>query len=149
MNKIDYENKRLNQIKQAKNNKLLLHSCCAPCSSGVIDRLVDFFDITIYFYNPNMDTEEEFIKRANEQVRYVNERYGDKIKVITKISPTIRYTTTKRRRQSEHKTFYVLYTGNNNHTDNGSFPSFRRNICSGKPDTRFRNKSSEHHQIRR
>ena len=82
MNKIDYENKRLNQIKQAKNNKLLLHSCCAPCSSGVIDRLVDFFDITIYFYNPNMDTEEEFIKRANEQVRYVNERYADKIKVI-------------------------------------------------------------------
>ncbi len=93
MNKIDYEKKRLEQIKQAKNNNLLLHSCCAPCSSGVIDRLIDFFDITIYFYNPNMNTEEEFDKRADEQVRYVAQRYGDKIKVIIAPYDSQKYIT--------------------------------------------------------
>ena len=83
MNKIDYEKARENQIKdQKKGKKLLLHSCCAPCSSGVLDRLIDFFEITIYFYNPNMDSLEEFNKRANEQIRYIKEGYGDKIKVI-------------------------------------------------------------------
>lgn len=83
MNKIDYEKARENQIKdQKKGKKLLLHSCCAPCSSGVLDRLIDFFEITIYFYNPNMDSLEEFNKRANEQIRYIKEGYGDKIKVV-------------------------------------------------------------------
>ena len=83
MNKIDYEKARENQIKdQKKGKKLLLHSCCAPCSSGVLDRLVDCFEITIYFYNPNMDSLEEFNKRANEQIRYIKEGYGDKIKVV-------------------------------------------------------------------
>ena len=83
MNKIDYEKEREKQIiNKEKGKKLLLHSCCAPCSSGVIDRLVDLFDITIYFYNPNMDSLEEFDKRASEQIRYIKECYGDKIKVI-------------------------------------------------------------------
>ena len=83
MIKIDYEKVRQKQIESgAKNKKLLLHSCCAPCSSGVIDRLVNDFDITVYFYNPNMDSEEEFNRRASEQIRYVNEAYGDKVKVI-------------------------------------------------------------------
>ena len=91
MNKIDYEKKRLEQINNAKGNKLLLHSCCAPCSSGVIDSLIDFFEITIYFYNPNMDSEDEFNKRASEQVRYVSERYGDRIKVIIPNYDNARY----------------------------------------------------------
>ena len=45
---------------------LLLHSCCAPCSSAVLERLANDFDITIYYYNPNIDTPLEFMRRAEE-----------------------------------------------------------------------------------
>ena len=44
--------------------RLLLHSCCAPCSTAVLERLCEAFDITLYFYNPNMDTREEHDLRA-------------------------------------------------------------------------------------
>ncbi len=50
--------------------KLLLHSCCAPCSTACIERLKDFFELTVYYYNPNLDSEKEFTLRANEQVRF-------------------------------------------------------------------------------
>ena len=50
--------------------KLLLHSCCAPCSTACIEKLKEFFELTVYFYNPNLDSEEEFSLRAKEQVRY-------------------------------------------------------------------------------
>lgn len=46
---------------------LLLHSCCAPCSTSVIDSLKDFFDLTVYYYNPNIYPEEEYAKRLSEQ----------------------------------------------------------------------------------
>lgn len=46
--------------------KMLLHACCAPCSSEVIARLSLLFDLTLYFYNPNIYPEEEFIKRFNQ-----------------------------------------------------------------------------------
>lgn len=54
-------------------NKLLLHSCCGPCSSSVIERLRDFFDITVIYYNPNIEPKEEYEKRKNEQLRLLNE----------------------------------------------------------------------------
>ena len=82
MSKIDYENERKKQMQSTSGRKLLLHSCCAPCSSGVIERLVDDFDITIYFYNPNMDCEEEYLKRASEQARYIKEAFSDKVKLV-------------------------------------------------------------------
>ena len=50
--------------------KLLLHSCCGPCSTHVIDFLKDDYDITIYYYNPNIDTNEEYQHRLSEQKRY-------------------------------------------------------------------------------
>lgn len=52
--------------------KLLLHSCCAPCSSYCIEYLSKYFDITLYFYNPNISKKEEFNKRANELARLVD-----------------------------------------------------------------------------
>ena len=52
---------------------LLIHSCCGPCSSTVLERLSDFFDITVFYYNPNIDSEEEFEKRYKEQVRLIEE----------------------------------------------------------------------------
>ena len=53
--------------------KLLLHACCAPCSSYVIEYLSKYFDITILYYNPNIDTEDEFNKRLTELKRFVKE----------------------------------------------------------------------------
>lgn len=52
--------------------KLLLHSCCAPCSSAVIERLTENFELTIYYYNPNIEPESEYIKRLEEQKRLLS-----------------------------------------------------------------------------
>ena len=46
--------------------KLLLHCCCAPCSSAVIERIKEFFDITFYFFNPNIYPKDEYVLRQNE-----------------------------------------------------------------------------------
>ena len=46
--------------------KLLLHCCCAPCSSAVIEKIKEFFDVTFYYYNPNIYPEEEFNLREQE-----------------------------------------------------------------------------------
>lgn len=72
--KIDYQKKMeeiLNTIDKPK--KLLLHSCCAPCSSYVLLYLTKYFDITIFYYNPNITDSQEFEKRLNEQIRLINE----------------------------------------------------------------------------
>ena len=50
--------------------KLLLHSCCGPCSTQVIDVLKDKYDLTVYYYNPNIDCQEEFAHRLEEQKRF-------------------------------------------------------------------------------
>lgn len=47
--------------------KLLLHSCCGPCSSSVLELLLKYFDIDVYYYNPNIYPLSEFIKRSNTQ----------------------------------------------------------------------------------
>lgn len=52
---------------------LLLHSCCAPCSSHCIEWLSQCFDITVYFFNPNIYQKEEYDKRKAEQIRLINE----------------------------------------------------------------------------
>lgn len=52
--------------------KLLLHVCCAPCSSSVIECLNDYFVINVLFYNPNIYPYEEYIKRKNEVIKYLN-----------------------------------------------------------------------------
>lgn len=52
--------------------KLLLHACCGVCSSAVLERLNNFFDITILFYNPNIYPEEEYIKRLETQKEIIN-----------------------------------------------------------------------------
>ncbi|MGY0394956.1 epoxyqueuosine reductase QueH [Fusobacterium sp.] len=54
--------------------KLLLHSCCAPCSCAVIEYLLKYFHITIFFYNPNITFEDEYTKRLEEQKKYLEER---------------------------------------------------------------------------
>ena len=53
--------------------KLLLHSCCAPCSSYVIEYLSNYFYITVLYYNPNIEPLEEYLKRKNEEIRFIKE----------------------------------------------------------------------------
>lgn len=53
--------------------RLLLHSCCGPCSSYVITYLTKFFNITILYYNPNIFPYDEYLKRKEEQIRLINE----------------------------------------------------------------------------
>ena len=62
---LDNELKKLNGVP-----KLLLHVCCAPCSSYVLEYLSNYFEITVFYYNPNIDTEEEYLKRLNESKRF-------------------------------------------------------------------------------
>lgn len=60
-------------IESKKIPSLLLHSCCAPCSSYVLEYLSNYFKITILYYNPNISPKEEFIKRCEEQKRLISE----------------------------------------------------------------------------
>ncbi len=53
--------------------KLLLHACCAPCSSYCLEYLSDFFDITVFYYNPNIDSRDEYKKRVEEEKRLIGE----------------------------------------------------------------------------
>ncbi|MBQ4528165.1 MAG: epoxyqueuosine reductase QueH [Clostridia bacterium] len=57
--------------------KLLLHSCCAPCSSSVIEMLAQYFELTVLYYNPNIFPESEFNKRRDEQERFCREFLKD------------------------------------------------------------------------
>lgn len=71
MNVINYQ-KELDKLidklqKEEKTPSLLLHSCCAPCSSYVLEYLSQFFKITIFYYNPNIYPAEEYEKRVEEQ----------------------------------------------------------------------------------
>ena len=56
-----------------KGTPLLLHSCCAPCSSACLERLKDVFKITVFYYNPNIDEVAEYEKRKAEQIRFLRE----------------------------------------------------------------------------
>ena len=72
--KINYQLETDKIIKNIPENtvpSLLLHSCCAPCSSYVIEYLSNYFAITVYYYNPNIDTAEEYKKRVAEQIRLI------------------------------------------------------------------------------
>ncbi|NCB35681.1 MAG: epoxyqueuosine reductase QueH [Clostridia bacterium] len=59
--------------REGKRPRLLLHSCCAPCSTAVLTRLCESFDITVFFYNPNIDTRDEHDLRAKELETFVND----------------------------------------------------------------------------
>ncbi len=57
---------------------LLLHACCAPCSSACLEYLSSFFNITVFFYNPNISPKAEFDKRLAEERRLITEMLPDK-----------------------------------------------------------------------
>ena len=59
--------------KEEKVPRLLLHSCCAPCSSYVLEYLSDYFEITVFYYNPNIFPENEYTKRILEQQMLIHD----------------------------------------------------------------------------
>lgn len=68
--KIDYNKLMQEEISSfGYRPKLLLHCCCAPCSSAVIERLQEYFDITYLYFNPNIYPESEFVRRRDEFIK--------------------------------------------------------------------------------
>lgn len=75
MQKINYQ-KQLDKIIEELGDEvpsLLLHTCCAPCSSYCIEYLAEYFNITVLYYNPNIYPEAEYLKRKAEQKRLISE----------------------------------------------------------------------------
>ena len=58
--------------KNGETPTLFLHSCCAPCSSYVLEYLSQYFKITVFYYNPNIYPDEEYYKRVEEQKQFIN-----------------------------------------------------------------------------
>lgn len=100
MNKINYQkvlDETLNKLSRENPPKLLLHVCCAPCSSYVLEYLSEYFEITAFFYNPNIDTDSEYRHRAEELIRFINEKnFSNKVDyVIAEYNSTEFYDTVK------------------------------------------------------
>ena len=80
---MNYDSEMEKQLKNIKEGSpLLLHACCAPCSSAVLERIGNIFEITIFYYNPNITEKEEYQKRIEEikkLISYINPKYPIKL----------------------------------------------------------------------
>lgn len=83
MNVRNYQKELDKKIEQLKKTdyvpSLLLHSCCAPCSSYCLMYLAKYFKITVFYYNPNISFEEEYRHRVEEQIRLIGELNKDSL----------------------------------------------------------------------
>ena len=80
---MNYQNKLLELINSLDYRpKLFLHSCCGPCSTTVITMLKEYFDITVFYYNPNIEPREEYEKRKSEQIRLIKELDSEFVKFL-------------------------------------------------------------------
>ena len=91
MEKINYQKELEKIISQFSQNQdgnkpsLLLHACCGPCSSYVIEYLSGIFDITIYYYNPNIHPENEYFRRLEELKKFLTvfpDALKNKVKLV-------------------------------------------------------------------
>lgn len=77
MNQINYQKCMEEEIAKVRQNeavpKLLLHSCCGPCSTYCIQTLSEYFSVTVYYFNPNIYPPEEYACRAAEQKRFIEQ----------------------------------------------------------------------------
>lgn len=94
MQKINYGKvleRTLAELKaQGRKPKLLLHACCAPCSSYVLEYISELFEITVLYYNPNISPKEEYDTRANELLRLtgaIETRFPERNAIKTVIAP--------------------------------------------------------------
>ncbi|MBQ7432584.1 MAG: epoxyqueuosine reductase QueH [Lachnospiraceae bacterium] len=97
MNRVNYQSVLEQTIRELEKEKkiprLLLHSCCAPCSSYCLEYLSQYFRITVLYYNPNIFPEEEYAYRISEQIRLVEEsHYTHPVQVVgTAYEPEVFY----------------------------------------------------------
>ncbi|MED9969073.1 MAG: epoxyqueuosine reductase QueH [Ruminococcus sp.] len=77
MNKPNYQRELDKVIEEnqraGKTPRLLLHVCCAPCSSYCLEYLTQYFSVTVYYFNPNISIKEEYLHRLNEEKRLISE----------------------------------------------------------------------------
>ena len=73
MNAVNYDKLMQEELKGAQDKRLLLHSCCAPCSSHCLSELSPQIGVTVLYYNPNLDCAGEYEKRKREQLRFLRE----------------------------------------------------------------------------
>ena len=103
--------------KKGRRPRLLLHSCCAPCSSAVLDRMCRYFDITLFYYNPNISTKTEFDHRVSELKRLIHEmgidkeRTGDDGALLGKVSVVVP--------EYDHKEFLEIAKGHEKDPERG------------------------------
>lgn len=111
MEKINYQ-KKLDDILSSlsasggicEKPRLLLHACCAPCSSYVIEYLASYFDITIYYYNPNIHPDTEYFRRLNELKTFLG-KIPQKVNLIeTSYDPEEFFTATNTRTETDLQT---------------------------------------------
>ena len=99
--KINYQlvlDETLDRIrKSGRIPKLVLHSCCGPCSSYVLEALTDYFDITVFYYNPNIYPEVEYDKRARTQRQLIEAMpFKNKVGLIVpELAPEEYYSAVK------------------------------------------------------
>lgn len=79
------EMERIIEGLRGEKKSLLLHSCCAPCSSAVLEKLQEIFEITVFYYNPNISEDTEYRKRVEEQKRLIEAFNRKKPDCIIKI----------------------------------------------------------------
>ncbi|SFG06166.1 epoxyqueuosine reductase QueH [Oribacterium sp. WCC10] len=103
--------------KSERRPRLLMHSCCAPCSSAVLDYLCRYFDITLFYYNPNISTEKEFMHRVSELKRLIHEmeidveRYDEDGKRLGAVSVVVP--------DYDHKEFLAIAKGHEKDPERG------------------------------
>lgn len=108
MNQINYQREMEKRLAEAERRAaegggvptLFLHSCCAPCSSYVLEYLCGIFEITVFYYNPNISSAQEYRKRADEEKRLIDaynaEGRGHTIEIVEgDYNPSLFFETAK------------------------------------------------------
>ncbi len=102
---LDETIEKIKVLKEEKKQTLLLHACCGPCSSYVIETLAKYFDITIYYYNPNIHPQKEYYRRLNELRKFLKDfpdAINNKVKLIEdSYNPEDFFTATNVRSETE------------------------------------------------
>lgn len=85
-NKINYDKlqqKILSEVSTQKNKPaLLMHTCCAPCSTACLERVINYFNVTVYYYNPNITDKTEYYKRLDELKKFLTDNYCNLVSLL-------------------------------------------------------------------
>ena len=101
----------ISKIRKGTTPKLLLHACCAPCSSYCLEYLSNYFKITVYYYNPNIDTKEEFDKRVEELRRFTSEfQTKNPVNIVVENYDNSEYTSAIEGKEEEKEGSSRCYT---------------------------------------